>query len=143
MTDCIYVLPEHVRRALWEKYRNTTDPTDKRIAYMVQNKVHLTKDEYDYAMRHYDVMEPQNGAEPWYVTNGYCGNNLLFWRENNCGYTTDFKDARKWSEEEAKQQVRSSGKLFAAWPEHALMRGLRQVVESQLLNHGNSYTGRK
>lgn len=55
MTNTKYVLPDHVRQALWEKYHKAVHPADKRVAEMVQNKVVLTKEDYDYAMGYYNM----------------------------------------------------------------------------------------
>ena len=36
----------------------------------------------------------------YYIQNGYVGNAILWWAENSHGYTTDFRKAGKYTEEE-------------------------------------------
>ena len=36
----------------------------------------------------------------YYIQNGYVGNAILWWAENSNGYTTDFRKAGKYTEEE-------------------------------------------
>lgn len=44
------------------------------------------------------------GPIEYYIrTKGFCGNSLLWWRENGNGYTTDLNDAWRVSEEKAKE----------------------------------------
>lgn len=43
----------------------------------------------------------------YYLENhrGYCGNSLMWWAVNSCGYTTDLSCAKVWTEEEMNEKV--------------------------------------
>lgn len=50
----------------------------------------------------------------YYIQNGYVGNAIVWWRANGKGYTTDFNDAGRYSEEDAKQ-ISNNREQDIAW----------------------------
>ncbi len=47
----------------------------------------------------------QAGKEEVYVVyEGYCGNDLMFWRKGGAGYGTDLDEAEHWTEADAEEQ---------------------------------------
>lgn len=55
--------------------------------------------------------------QQYYIsTGGYVGNALVLWRENSRGYTSNFDDAGKYSETEAKEICRNSNRNEKAIP---------------------------
>ncbi len=42
-------------------------------------------------------------ADEYLVYKGFCGNNPLFWKHNNCGYTTVVEDAKIFTLQDAKK----------------------------------------
>jgi hypothetical protein len=51
----------------------------------------------------------------YYIQNGFVGNAMCWWRPDGKGYTTDIKDAGRYSEEDAKEQARMRFEDIA-WP---------------------------
>lgn len=43
--------------------------------------------------------------ELYYIQNGYVGNAICWWRIDSKGYTTDIREAGKYTKEEAKQII--------------------------------------
>ena len=50
----------------------------------------------------------------YYIQNGYVGNAICWWRAKGKGYTSDFNEAGRYSEEEAKK-ISDGRKQDIAW----------------------------
>ncbi len=97
-----------------------------------------------YASRHAIPIELQAvvvkvaKGEEWLVSTGYSGDSLLFWKHNDRGYTTNVKDAKRWTKEEAIAQANSRSD-DTAWPMSALAAGMTTTCNSELVDHNLSY----
>jgi hypothetical protein len=60
------------------------------------------------------LRESKQGKKFYLQHKGYCGNCLLWWKHNNCGYTCNIKEAKVFSEEEADAKCRQSD-LLKKW----------------------------
>lgn len=60
---------------------------------------------------HYDEFHPKQPSELYLLQNvsaGYVGNSPMFWQKDGSGYTPWIDDAKVWTKEEAKRQIRST-----------------------------------
>lgn len=54
-----------------------------------------------------------NEGDLYYIQNGYVGNAVAWWREGNCGYTTNITEAGRYTKEKANSIIRRHGDI--AW----------------------------
>lgn len=72
----------------------------------------------------------------YYVQNvnaGYVGNNPMWWKIGANGYTSYLDDAEKFTEEAAKELVKSDRRKWRAWPVDLVESCTYRTVESQHL----------
>lgn len=70
-------------------------------------------------------------------TRSYCGDDLLLWKPKGKGYTTNFDEAGRFTEEEARGIERNRG-TDKAIPLEVAQRALRRVVDSEKLSKESS-----
>jgi len=70
-------------------------------------------------------------------TRGYVGNDVLWWKKNGQGYTTDLREAHVYTKEEAyrKQEVRGTD---LAWPKEYIDSKARPAVDFQYIDQAES-----
>lgn len=56
-----------------------------------------------------------NAESSYYIQNGFDGNAMVWWREGGRGYTTNLKEAGKYSEEEAQSIIERANRYEIAW----------------------------
>lgn len=81
--------------------------------------------------------------EMYYIQNGWVGNDILWWKKGDNGYTTDFLKAKAFTKDEALKLIDGRAK-YRAWPcsyvdeqkdAHIL------VIDSQYLDSSNLLKG--
>jgi len=60
----------------------------------------------------------------------YCGNDILFWAQDHCGYTTDISKAHVFTENEA-MEIMKNRKTDIAWQKDYIDSIARKVVDYQ------------
>ena len=77
--------------------------------------------------------------ELFYIQNeGYCGNALFWWGEEDNGYTTDIRKAGKYTREAAKYRCKRPEDH--AWPVayiDGLLEAQKLIIDSQYIDHKN------
>ena len=51
----------------------------------------------------------------YYIQNGYQGNSMVWWPVSNCGYTTEIKDAKKFTCDEGVKMLEMERHDFKMW----------------------------
>lgn len=78
-------------------------------------------------------------SDEYYIqANGFVGNSMLWWKVGNCGYSTDIKEARIFTEAEAKQIVSSPHSDKKMWPKAYIDARISQHIDMQDCNHENA-----
>ena len=67
---------------------------------------------------------------------GYVGNSMLWWRHNNCGYVCDIREAKVWTEEEAKHHVEMAAGDLVAWPKPYIDERIKHHIDMQTVERG-------
>lgn len=67
------------------------------------------------------------------VTAGYVGNSPVFWREGGSGYTQWIDEAKRWTNEEAETQVRSTSGThqWVIWKLSSIEKAAKRTVDIQ------------
>lgn len=78
------------------------------------------------------MMDKPHSEQLFYLqdTRDYVGNDMLWWRKNNCGYTTNIEDARKWTWREL-QERQPTHEKYRAWPVEYIDQRTTLVVDMQ------------
>lgn len=71
----------------------------------------------------------------YYIQNGYCGNNVVFWGPNGAGYTSNVANAGKYTKEEMLKIMINGREEDKVWPAKEIETNLISVVDSQYLNY--------
>lgn len=125
------------RSLLWDAHSAKANAKSIDIAGLVQNEVDLTEKDYNMLCREADII-----VNPWVIQCGYAGNALLFWKERNAGYTTDYARVGLYTEAEAKKQADQRTE-DTAWPMSALESGIQVTINSELISdYGAQYRGK-
>jgi hypothetical protein len=81
----------------------------------------------------------------YYIQNGYVGNAINWWRPEGKGYTTNIKEAGKFSEAQAKQQANTRVD-DVAWPCDYIdnnEQAHKVIIDAQFIRRIKSFQGRK
>lgn len=81
---------------------------------------------------HLDVQKQiRNCGEFYYVSNGVVGNCFLWWKKDNCEYTTEITEAKIFNRKEIeKMHSILTGQKFA-WPVHFIHGRIELHIDSQ------------
>ena len=74
-------------------------------------------------------------SEKYYISKGFVGNCLPWWRHDNAGYDCNLINARIFTEEEARGIVIDGQGIFRAWPKEQIDKYINCHVSNETLNH--------
>lgn len=86
------------------------------------------------------VGKPSPDTKLYIIQSGYVGNHMLFWKRDNCGYTTNLDDAKLWTEMEAKKQAQDREEDIA-WPLDYLYQVMEACINLERVDHARKYEG--
>lgn len=72
--------------------------------------------------------------EKFMVQNGFIGNCMCFWAQNDQGYTCHINKAERYTLEEAQKRCRPD-ENEKVWPESAILAGATMQVDHQKVKH--------
>jgi hypothetical protein len=78
----------------------------------------------------------------YYIQNGFVGNSICWWRHEGKGYTSDFSEAGKFPEKEAKMQAAMRPGEDIAWPCSYIdnnQKAKKMTIDGQYLNFDMAY----
>lgn len=83
-----------------------------------------------------EFLKINNNQQYYYIQNGYVGNAICWWAKDSHGYTTDIRNAHKYSKQEA-INICITRKDDRAWPVDYIDNNLQSqklVIDMQYLN---------
>lgn len=85
--------------------------------------------------KRFNQLKRFSNKELFFIQKGWVGNSILWWKVNNCGYTTKINDARYFTKVELEPYLKNTDiNIWSA--KHVLDRVSRQV-DSEDLNYKN------
>ena len=73
--------------------------------------------------------------EEYYIQNGYVGNAVLWWRADSKGYTANFKEAGRYSKEQAMAIINNRPNEDRAW----LCSHVDETLKAQVITIDTQY----
>lgn len=85
---------------------------------------------------------PQAEADQYYLQDSttYVGNDILWWKKNRCGYTSDLSQAHVFTKSEAQRQ-HNMRETDIPWPKAYIDQRARPAIDMQYLNRNEALAG--
>lgn len=137
-------LSDRSRKRLLLYHAGRTSAQSRSIVNLVAQDIEYSPDQYNRIIAAICDLRGKDDPETklWVIQSGYVGNHMLFWRGNNCGYTTNLSDARLWSELDAKKQA-DQREEDIAWPLSYLYQAVEQCINLERVDYSRRYEGAK
>lgn len=71
----------------------------------------------------------------FYVQNGLVGNSMLWWKNNNCGYICDIKQAKVFTQKEIDEMYSIKDGTKKAWPKEYIDVRISYHIDMQHCDH--------
>ncbi len=77
----------------------------------------------------------------FYVQNGVCGNSMMWWKHDNCGYVCDIQKAKQFTQAEIDKMDSIKEGSKTAWPVEYIDERIQHHIDFQYCTHEDAMAG--